>query len=93
LVPALKDLVISLSCTAVYVVISLFYQPEYVISDEFIKSSLASQFVYIMIMMQGVRMKYYAIWLLSMVGMKGSGLSYQKVLKENGSVEESFTKI
>ena len=63
------------------------------ISDEFIKSSLLSQFVYIMVMMQGVRMKYYAIWSLSMVGIKGSGLSYQKILKENGSIEESFSKI
>lgn len=56
------------------------------------KTSLPSQLLYIMIMMQGVRMKYYAIWSLSMVGVKASGLSYQ-IVERDGKVTDSHDKI
>lgn len=49
--------------------------------------------LYLMILMQGVRMKYYSIWFLSMVGIKASGLSYEIIKSKDGSIKESFDKI
>lgn len=91
--PATKELVKSLACVVVYVTINCFYKVEHIVSEEYTRNSLGNQLFYLMVLMQGVRMKYYAIWFLSMVGIKASGLSYEEIKLPNGGVKESFDKI
>ena len=76
-----------------YVLINYFYKAEHIISQEYTKNSILNQMLYLMILMQGVRMKYYSIWFLSMVGIKASGLSYELIKSKDGSIIESFDKI
>ena len=77
--PALEEMARSLICSGVYVLLGTFFKGVYLVSEEYSKSTLLFQFGYVMLLVLGVRMKYYAVWFLSMVGVKASGLSYQRL--------------
>ena len=62
----------------VYLVLDSIFKVDYLVSSEYSELNFLLQFIYVIVVIIVFKFKYYTAWSLSTIGVKASGIGYQK---------------
>lgn len=80
-VPAvLNELKKSVFFILMYLTLDNLFYVDYIVTQEYANLSLLSQALYVIIIIVVFKFKYYTAWSLASLGIKASGIGYQRYL-------------
>ena len=68
----------------VYLVLDSIFKVDYLVSSEYSELNFLLQFIYVIVVIIVFKFKYYTAWSLSTIGVKASGIGYQKYYDKQG---------
>lgn len=77
----------------VYLVLDSIFKVDYLVSTEYQNLNFLLQFIYVIVVIVVFKFKYYTGWSLSTLGVKASGIGYQKYTNKKGEEVEDFERI
>ena len=67
-----------------FLVLDSIFKVDYLISSEYAKMGFFMQAVYVIVVIIVFKFKYYTAWSMSTLGVKASGIGYQKIHTKDG---------